>query len=81
MVLYTVKFRKWFFWRTIKNVKNDFWYDGNFILILLDESQVLVPAGVEVRISKERFRAMKKKAESNIGQPIQTNDTYGQKQE
>jgi len=73
MILYEAKYKKGLFWKTITDVKGDFWNEGNFILILKDESQFILPKGAAVKLSKERFYSIKERMESEIGQTIAVN--------
>jgi len=73
MILYEAKYKKGLFWKTVKDVKGDFWHEGNFILILKDESQFVLPKGAAVKLSKERFYSIKERMESETGQTLAVN--------
>lgn len=71
---YTVKYKRWFFWRTLKGVRGDGLVENNKarFFVLDDESRVEVPVSAVFWFSKERYISIKKKMESEAGQPIIT---------
>lgn len=80
MIIYTAKYKlpgQWF-WRKVKNVYADEVENWTRVLVLVGEKQIHLPTTAAVIWSKERFASRKKKFEATAGQPIATNDTYGQ---
>lgn len=80
MIPYTAKYKlpgQWF-WRKVKNVYGDTVENGTRVLILVGEGQIHLPIDAAVVWSKERFVSRKKDMERDAGQPIITQDTYGQ---
>jgi len=70
--MYTVKYKLFLIWHTLKNVTGDgvMQENRNRFFILSDESRVEVPSTAVFWFSKERYISIKKNMEKQAGQPI-----------
>lgn len=72
MILYSVKFKKSLFWKTIKRVKGDGIVENGTsrYFILEDETRIEVPYTNIFKFSKERFYLIKERMNQEAGQEI-----------
>lgn len=73
-MLYTVKYKVGFFWRTIRKVKGDGLVENGKARFFIreDETRIEIPITAQFIFSKERFLSIKKNMEKEAGQKIQT---------
>lgn len=76
---YTVKYKKWLFWHTIKNVKGDTILRDEAgtnapfdirVLFLEDKSRIEIPMKYIMKFSKERFYLIKDRMSEAAGKEI-----------
>lgn len=71
-MIYTIKYKKpeWLFWRKIKRVKGDILEKSCWVIVLDDESQIVLPPTMMMRFPKERFVKIHKQMEAEAGKSI-----------
>jgi len=69
MITYQVKVKKWFGYRTIKNVKGDGLVENGKArwFILNDETRIEIPSNREFIFSKERFLIIENQIRKEAG--------------
>jgi hypothetical protein len=76
MIIYTVYYKKRFFWHKIKKVKGDGLLENGQarFFILEDETRIEIPCQNTIfKFSKERFYGIKERLSQETGQDIKVN--------